>query len=78
MTNSPTGLLGASAAQRDRPNACDGASECRQTVIDDPGAQQPSQMFLDLGKGQTTTLGTLCPPCPANAVEGGLVIFSRK
>ena len=37
------------------------ASSCRQTVMNDPGAQQPSQMFFYLGKGQTTTLGTLCP-----------------
>ena len=55
------GLFRASSAQWDWPNACEGASGCRQTVMDDPGAQQPSQMFLDLGKGQTTTLGTPCP-----------------
>ena len=62
MTNSPTGLLGASAAGQ-------------MHVMDDPGAQQPSQMFLDLGKGQTTTLGTLCP---ANGLEVGQAIFSRQ
>ena len=57
----PPELFRASAAQRDQPNACEGTSGCRQTVMDDPGAQQPSQMFFDLGKGQTTAPGNLCP-----------------
>ena len=39
-----------------------GAAGCRQTVMNDPGAQQPSQMFLTwVCKGQTTTPGTPCP-----------------
>ena len=40
--HSPMGLFRASAAQRDRPNACEGAPGSRQTVMNDPGAQQPS------------------------------------
>ena len=32
----------------------------RETGMNDPGAQQPNQMF-DLGKGQTTTTGPSCP-----------------
>ena len=34
-----------------------GAAGCRQTVMNDPGAQQPSQMFLPWvrkGQGKTT------------------------
>jgi len=58
--HSPTGLFRASAAQQDWPNACEGTSGCRQMVMDDPGAQQPSHMFFDLGKGQATTPGTPC------------------
>ena len=38
-----------------------GASGCHQTVMNYPGAQQLSQMFYDLGKGQTTTPGAPCP-----------------
>ena len=38
-----------------------GVSGCRHTVMDDPGAQQPSQRFFDLGKGLTTTPGTPYP-----------------
>ena len=40
------------------------ASGCCQTVMNDPRAQQPSQMFFmffDSGKGQTTTPRTPCP-----------------
>ena len=44
--HSPTGLFRASAAQQDRPNACEGATGSRQTVMNDPGAKQPSQMFF--------------------------------
>ena len=58
------GLFRASAAQRGRPNACEGATGSRQTVMNDPRAKQPSQMFFDLGKGQTTTTGTPCPWFP--------------
>ena len=36
-----------------------GASGCRQTIMNDPGAQQPDVFYL--GKGQTTTPGTPCP-----------------
>ena len=35
-----------------------GASGCRPTVMNDPGAQQPD--VFDLGKGQATTPGTPC------------------
>ena len=46
--------------QQDRPIHMKGASGCRQTVMYDPGAQQPSQMLLT-GKGQTTGPGIRCP-----------------
>ena len=42
----PAGLFRASAAQRDRLNLCEGTSDYRQTVTNDPRAQQPSQMLL--------------------------------
>ena len=45
-----------------------GASGCRQTVMNDLGAQQPRQMFLDLGKGQTTTPKTSVPYSFTNSV----------
>ena len=38
-----------------------GVSGCRHMVMNDPGAQQASQRIFDLGKGLTTTPGTLCP-----------------
>ena len=55
--NGLTGLFRASAPARDRPNACEGASGCRQTAINDTEAQ----MFFDMSKGQITTPGTPCP-----------------
>jgi len=36
-----------------------GASGSRQTAMNDPRAAKPD--VFDLGKGQTTTPGTLCP-----------------
>ena len=46
-----------------------GASGCRQTVMNYPVAQQPSQIFFfDLGKGQTTTPGTPCSTPFTNSV----------
>ena len=61
LTRSPKAELRRAQLNRIGRMHMKGASGCRQTVMNDPGAQKPSQMFSDLGKGQTTTPGTPCP-----------------
>ena len=61
MTTPPRGFSGPVQLNGIGRMHMNGASGCRQTVMNDPGAQQLSQMFYDLGKGQTTTPGTPCP-----------------